>query len=93
VCDCREARAEDRAGDDRVQQQAEEGRAREEDPNKSAKIRPISAPCPAPVSAALPMVTRPDTCSTERRPRPTIETRSTAKPWSESQSTARSASG
>ena len=53
---------------------------------------PMSVPSPAPTRAARPTVMRPVTCSTERRPVPMIAPRSTAKPWSESQSTARSAS-
>jgi hypothetical protein len=60
------------------------------------KIQPISAPGSAPDNAprqaAEAKVSRPVICSTDRRSRPTIATRSTGNPCVVSRSTARSAS-
>src|SRR2546421_278490 len=49
--------------------------------NSQPTSSPTSAPENAPRSAAVPYVMRPVTSSTQRRSRPTIEVRSTGKPW------------
>jgi hypothetical protein len=75
-----EQRPEQRPHNERIQQQPGESGPLKKSPNSSANSAPIRGPSPAPISAARPAVMRPVTCSTKRRPRPTIASRSTANP-------------
>ncbi len=78
---CTEDGAEDRTGDHRIQEQPEEGRAEEEEPEEEREDQADegSLSGAGQRGAARPVVIRPATCSTERRPRPT-STLGTSRP-------------